>query len=232
MVKVAVAGGTGGIGRHIVEGILEKKKHEVIVLSRGASCPELESQGAKIIAVSYDDTTSLINALAGVHTVISTIGGRDAWKPVQLALLDASVKAGVRRFAPSEFVIRATADHPVELYRLKWPVSEAVMKSGLEYTFFENGVFMNYLASGTPGVGHLKPLKFIWDVENCTARIPGDGSSYVVFTCAEDVGKFVAASLDLEKWPEVSRMKGDTKTLNEVVKLAEKSRGKHHDLYP
>lgn len=228
MVRVAVAGGTGGIGRHIVEGILETKKHDVIVLSRSANCPQLETLGAKIIAVSYDDTSSLIRALSGVHTVISTIFSTDEKLVVaaQLALLDASIQVGAKRFAPSEFVTRAIPNNPIELYRPKWTVAEAVMRSGLEYTFFENGLFMNYLASGKPGIGYLQPLKFLWDVENCTARVPGDGSAYVVLTRGEDVGKFVGASLDLEKWPEVSRMRGDRRTLNEVVKLAETVRGK------
>ena len=95
----------------------------------------------------------------------------------------------------------------------------------MEVTFFECGLFMNYLASGTKGVGHLHPLKFIWDVENARVGVPGDGSAHVVLTRAEDVGKFVAASLELETWSEVSRMVGDRKTLNEVVKEAEAVRG-------
>ena len=36
---------------------------------------------------------------------------------------------------------------------------------------------------------------------------------------------FVAASLELPKWPEISRIKGDRMTWNEVVALAETIRG-------
>ena len=104
MVKVAVAGGTGTIGRHIVEGILAAKKHTVIVLSRSSSYPQLEALGAQIVAVSYSDPSTLAAALEGVHTVISTLSCRDP--STQLALLDASVKAGVKRFAPSEWTTR------------------------------------------------------------------------------------------------------------------------------
>lgn len=37
MVTVAVAGGTGGIGRTIVETLVEQGKHKVVILSRKVS---------------------------------------------------------------------------------------------------------------------------------------------------------------------------------------------------
>jgi hypothetical protein len=39
------------------------------------------------------------------------------------------------------------------------------------------------------------------------------------------VGKFVAASLDLEKWDRVSVIIGDKVTMNEAVKLAAEAKG-------
>ena len=223
MVKVAIAGGASNIGRHIVEEILATKKHTVVVLSRSASHSGLEALGAQIAAVDYANHASLTAALAGVYTVISALSILDPTP--QLVLLDAAVKAGVTRFAPSEWATRSIPDNHIEWFRGKWTVAEAVRKSGLEYTIFETGIFMNYLAVGTPGLGHLKPIKFLFDVENGTAQIPGDGSAYMVYTSAEDVGKFVAASLDWEKWPEYSQMIGDRLTLSEVLKLAEAVRG-------
>lgn len=228
MVKVAVAGGTGGIGQHIVEGIVASGKHEVIVLSRRTSHPDLDALNVRVVPVSYDDPASLASALQGVHTIISTISGFNEASMVvpQLALLDAAVKAGVKRFAPSEFSVRADPESPIEIYRLKRLVARAVASSGLEYTIFECGSFMNYLACGTRGIGHLRELRLLFDVENASAKLPGDGSTHIVYTRAEDIGRFVAASLDLEHWPECSQMRGDRLRLNEVVKLAEEVRGK------
>jgi uncharacterized protein YbjT (DUF2867 family) len=226
MVKVAVAGGTGGIGRHIVEGILATKKHTVVVLSRTSHNATIEILGAQVAAVDYADRASLVSALQGVHTVISTIWATDETLATsQLALLRAAVEAGVKRFAPSEFAVRAVPDEPLSLYRPKSVVSEAVAKSGLEWTIFENGVFMNYLVSGTKGIGHLGSIKVVVDVENATATVPGTGDQKTAFTTGEDVGAFVAASLELDKWPENSGMVGDVKTYNEVIKLAENVRG-------
>jgi nucleoside-diphosphate-sugar epimerase len=38
MVIVAVAGGTGAVGRNIVEALISQGKHEVIILSRTVCC--------------------------------------------------------------------------------------------------------------------------------------------------------------------------------------------------
>lgn len=227
MVTVAIAGGTGGIGRHIVEGILENKTHDLVVLSRQSSCPDLEKLGVRVVTVSYDDPSSLARALVGIHTVISTIAGTsyaDVVTP-QLALLEAARKAGVKRFAPSEFAGVAQPGDAHSLYGLKRIVADAVRESGLEYTLFANGVFMNYLACGTPGMGHLQSYTYLFDIEGCKADLPGDGDRYVVWTRGDDVGRFVAASLALKSWPETSRIAGDRKTLNETLKIAEAIRG-------
>lgn len=54
-------------------------------------------------------------------------------------------------------------------------------KECVEVDFFESGAFMNQLASGTPGVGHLAP-NVIFEVESCEARMPGDGSAFLALT--------------------------------------------------
>ena len=227
MVKVAVAGGTGGIGRHIVEGILATKKHSVIVLSRSSSNAILESLGAQVIAVDYNDHASLVAALQGVHTVISAIWANEGmYAAVQISLLNAAVEVGVKRFAPSEWAVASLPDEPTTFYKPKAVVAAAVANSGLEWTIFQTGVFMNYFVSGTEGIGYLSPLKVIVDVENGTATVPGTGNDRVGFTRGEDVGAFVAESLSLEKWPEISGMVGEFVSYNTVIALAEKIRGK------
>lgn len=227
MVKVAVAGGTGSIGKLIVDAILATKKHEVVVLSRSPN-PALESRGVTVIPVSYTDSSSLERALQGVHTVISTIGvpaELDAWAASQIALLEAAKKVGVKRFAPSEFAARALPNDPLVGYTHKAKVLEEVARSELEYTFFESGLWMNFLADGSPRLGQLQLPRFVVDVERCTATIPGDGTFALALTRTEDIAAFVAASLDLPEWPEVSKMVGDSISWNEVTALAEKVRG-------
>ncbi|KAF8586851.1 NAD-P-binding protein [Ramaria rubella] len=230
MVRVAIAGGTGGIGRHIVEAILATKKHTVVVLSRSSSNATVEAWGAQVITVDFTEHASLVAALQGVHTIISAIWSHDTLATSQIALLNASVEAGVKRFAPSEWAVAAMPNEPIAAYRPKAEVADAVAKSGLEWTIYENGMFMNYFASSTKGIGYLKPLKFVVDVENGTARVPGTGDQKVTHTSAEDIGAFVAASLDLKTWPRRSGMVGETISHNEVIRIAEKLRGRKFEV--
>lgn len=228
MVKVAVVG-TGSVGRHIIDAILATKKHELIVLSRSPNAV-IESQGATVIPVSYTDPSSLEAALQGVHTVISTLAdftGGVGWLEPQLALLAAAKKVGVKRFAPSEFGGRSfQTDINLPGFGHKLQVQKAVRESGLEFTLFECGMFMNYFAAGTPGLGYLRAMgAAAVNVEQCSAQLAGDGSAQTVATRVEDVAAFVAASLDLPEWPEISRMTGELFSYNKLVQLAEAVRG-------
>ena len=50
--KVAIAGASSGVGRHIAEAILSKKTHSVLAILR-KPCPELEVQGAQVTLTDY-----------------------------------------------------------------------------------------------------------------------------------------------------------------------------------
>ena len=62
---IVVAGGTGGIGRHIVDGILATKKYTVKVFSRQdpSASAEITAKGATVIKVDYSDRASLVKEL-------------------------------------------------------------------------------------------------------------------------------------------------------------------------
>jgi nucleoside-diphosphate-sugar epimerase len=224
MVTVAIAGGTTGIGSNVVRETLATNKHRVVVLSRSER-PALEEKGVLVRVVDYGSAQSLETALQGVHTVISCIWsfGPD-FETSQLALLKAAENAGVKRFVPSDWA----TDHygSVRAYAAKGTVWNAVKGSGLEYTRFINGIWMNLWGLGTPRneaealSGYAGP-PFLIDMKKRTALIPGDGSQKVVFTNMRDIGKFVAASLDLQHWDPDSRIVGDEKSYAEVVDLAE-----------
>ena len=226
MVKVAIAGATGALGSTILSAILDTRKHEVVVLSRNPN-PALSAKGLQVRPVSYTDHSSLTAALQGIHTVLSLIAGidRDAMRGSQLAIIAAAKEAGVKRFAPSEFAIRDYRDW--DFYAGKIPVWEATKASGMECAQFTCGIFMNYLGTGTPkegidALGGLRPLNFVIDTKAGTADLPGDGNAKLTFTRLQDVGRFVAAALDLDKWEEEMGMVGSTMSYREVVSAIEK----------
>lgn len=89
---------------------------------------------------------------------------------------------------------------------------------------------MDYL--GMPKVAsYLTPTVIVLDIQHKVAGIPGSGNVPVVFTTTKDVGKFVVASLGLEKWSQKSIMVGDRKTWNETLAIAEKVTGMMISIY-
>lgn len=62
------------------------------------------------VLVDYTSPMDLTAALTGVNTVLSFVTGTAI--DVQTALIDASVTAGVKRFAPSEWSAYAPSPSP------------------------------------------------------------------------------------------------------------------------
>ena len=101
---------------------------------------------------------------------------------------------------------------------------EALQKTDLEWTQFQNGYFVDYY--GMPYVeSYLKPLTFVLDVANKAASIPGTGNEVMTFTYTKDLAKFVVAALKLSQWTYPMVCYSDKTTWNEALKLAEEARG-------
>jgi hypothetical protein len=231
MKKVVIAGGTGNVGRNIVDAIIATDKYSVVVFSRQESSNQT-IKDVTVISVDYNDHSQLVTALQNVHTVISCIADmNDACRDAQLALLKASVEAGVKRFLPSEWAGPSEKNTAIDLYtKNKKPVVDAVKKSGIEYTIFCNGLFMDYFATPQQSNPYLEPMVFGVDINKCTAWFAGTGDEPLNVTLLEDVGKVVAALLDLDKWEPYSGIIGSRTSWNEIVRLGEKVRGQKFDV--
>lgn len=246
--RIAVAGGAGKIGRHIVEGLLEiKQQHnlEIIVLSRSDGSEKISYAGssASIIGVDYENQDSIRKVLDEyrIDTVISTIFAisPDGFILSQENLLRAALSVPTfRRFVPSELAIDSEqVAEVVELYRMKLPILrslEQVKKQhsgSFEHTRFNCGIYMNYLGYGNTkpdghkAHGHLAQFPWVIDLSKRTADVPGDGEKEIVYTRAEDVGKFVAAATQLEVWDEFNDMAGEVVSINQVIRLCEEACG-------
>jgi nucleoside-diphosphate-sugar epimerase len=100
MGKVAVAGGSSGLGRAMVEALEAAKTHDYIVFSRKATSP-------KTRAVDYSDAGALASLLEyeQVDTIISCLPiDNDESGQAQLNLIEAADRSKcTKRFLPSEF---------------------------------------------------------------------------------------------------------------------------------
>ncbi|RSL57706.1 hypothetical protein CEP53_006377 [Fusarium sp. AF-6] len=220
---VAVAGGTGNLGRTIVEAIIADGKYQVVILAR-----EEKQIGAKILPVNYADVDGLTKVLEdnNIETIISTLNTMGVAEP-ELNLIAAADRAkSTKRFVPSIWGAKYTQEisDSFPIAKAKLAVTAALEKTSLEYTSWLTGYFADYyIAPHIPS--HMTILRVVIDMENNAAAIPGTGDVPVAFTYTVDLAKFVAASLSLPKWQPETYLTGDKLTWNQLLQLAETAKG-------
>lgn len=178
----------------------------------------------------------LTNILQGVNVVISFFAPSNDQaeaEKAQKALIDASIKAGVKRFAPSEWVTKGGYENMASYaYKAKTrQYLEDINKDGtvLEYCLFQPGLFCNYLTLPYQTSKHIVPIEMVFDFQNRRALIRDGGEDdHIAFTTVQDVANVVARAVEFEgKWPVEGGMRGSRLSVREVIAIGEKIRGKH-----
>ncbi|KAH7159547.1 hypothetical protein B0J13DRAFT_109050 [Dactylonectria estremocensis] len=227
MRSIAVAGGTGPVGKTIVDGLVAYGKHKIFVLSRN---DRPSDEGVEYLTVDYTDVKGLsqVFSQAGVDTVVCAIGvATPETNQAQLNLIRAADQSEpTRRFVISGYDMQHL-EETIEinpLSRYTFEAIESLEKTDLEYTRVVNGWFLDYY--GMPyWKTHLHPWINVINMEKKWAAVPGDGSARATFTTTQDMSKFVARLMDVEKWDKITTISNETLTFNQVVALAEKTRG-------
>lgn len=241
---IAIAGGTSPtLGRSIIRAIQATSNiNTPIILTRRSQSAPKTKWNAPVRQVDYDNHISLVEALRGVHTVISVIKAiGPQWLTSQLNLLRAAQEAGVKRFAPSEFGLGPLSDDRIDAFTAKAEVWDACLDSGLEVGRFVCGGFMNWLSLGynfgddderkVEALAGFDDALFIWDIAAGKAEEPAkddESSPSITLTDIWDVGRFVAAACELEsgKWEAEMEMVGETITISEITQLIGKHLGR------
>ena len=238
MVLVAVAGGTSPtLGKSVVTAILEARKHDVVILGRNTPEAPTSKYGATVRSVDYNSVQSLSKALEGVHTLISVakLRGEEPMLSFNRSLLQASKEAGVKRFAPSEFDIGPLAQAKVDFLRPKLQIWKLCESSGLQCAKFSLGMFMTYLGPDGSSANHSNALAGLLDnklmldyinIDKGYALVPVNdkGKPARISMCnIADVGKFIAAALDLDKWEAELGFVGSTATMEEIAEAARRA---------
>jgi uncharacterized protein YbjT (DUF2867 family) len=210
---VAVAGGTGFVGRAIVHE-LAARGHRVVVLShrtppRGGDAEAAGAGGAKAVRpveVRPADVTrpeSLAGALSGVDTLVIALAFRNSpveaprrgrtFERVDAAGTEALVGAaqaagGVRRLV---YVSGAGAapDAAKHWFRAKWRAEEAIRGSGIPYTVFRpSWIYGPGDRSLNRFLGFSRWLPFVPQI--------GNGRQIVAPVFVDDMGRLVADALE------------------------------------
>jgi nucleoside-diphosphate-sugar epimerase len=267
---IAIAGGTGTIGSWIVRALHNSPLYKPIILSRANSTHAANTSGTTPIPADTDPATeetyeietryvdytsipSLTTSLAGIHAVISALLiPSEKMVEYQLNLLNASIAAGVRRFAPSEFALSQDAHKQVDIDYAKivvWgAVQAAVKRGGIDAAAFPCGMFMNYLAVGASTAAEdeserrrKRALAGFSEGALMFHPSPGNGQKPwvevpltstgsfpdVTMTDIRDIGKFIVAALEIEE-PWGGRelgMAGETRNLGEIIVIMQEVLG-------
>lgn len=158
------------------------------VLGRSASKDGGLPAGVKYSVIDYANEASLVSALRGHDAAILThsLFGVNYNKP----LIDASIKAGVRRIIPSHYGSVATSEDPevqsMPVHGILADIRrylEAKARAGeIEYTILEPGCFLETLAVTDTALDLVNRRADIWDDGNhrfSSSTLAGTGKAMV-----------------------------------------------------
>jgi len=150
LLKIAITGGTGFVGRHLAH-YLTTRGHSVVLIARGKDHRDptvFQLPSAVFKAIGTSDETALTDAFQGCAAVAHCAGinreiGSQTYEQVHLQGTDnvirAARKAGVQKIALLSF-LRARPDCGSGYHESKWAAEERIRASGLDYTILKAGV--------------------------------------------------------------------------------------------
>jgi uncharacterized protein YbjT (DUF2867 family) len=148
---------------------------------------DVRRHGARQIAVG--DLSSRSSVRAALDGVDSVFYIAPAFLPneanVGKAMVEAAQQAGVRRFVFSSVI------HPIlsalENHAAKAPVEEAILTSGMEYSFLHPTVFFQNYTQGWPKIAETGVLAEPWSIDSRFSRVDyRDVAEVAAIALAED----------------------------------------------
>ncbi len=216
---ILLAGGTGRLGADAVR-LLRQRGLEVRVLTRDRGrAAHLAGYGVEIVQGDVRDHAAVRRAAEGIDTIVSAIQGfagtkegspatidRDGNRNLILAARDATVKKLVL-----VSVRDASADHPMDLMRMKYAAEEQLKGSGLDWTIIRPTAFME---TWCDVLG--RPL-----IEKGKTQVFGPGRNPINWVSTADVAGFVElAVVDPGTRGEVIEVGGpENLTMTEFVQV-------------
>lgn len=196
---IAVLGATGQVGTPLTKHLLTLG-HDVKVFSRRSGdlkMTEFDDKGATVVMEpDMLNLDKMVKHLQGVETLICAVpGSKEVICEFEPIWLEAAVKAGVKRFVPTEFGAHSRG---VELgsgviFDYKKALHEKILASGIGWTFFYNGGIFDYF---------LPNLRFFQEITTF-----GDLDIPIYTHAINDIGKVAAMALT------------DDRTLNKCVQM-------------
>jgi NAD(P)H dehydrogenase (quinone) len=149
---IAITGASGQLGRLTAEALIEKiDPSEVVLVTRAPDAiADFAARGADVRRADFAEPESLVDAFAGVERLLlisaSDLGVRVAQ---HRAAIDAAAAAGVRHVAYTS-IGNPSHSNPGAAARDHRETEEALLASGLDWTFVRNGIYAEMLMFEAP----------------------------------------------------------------------------------
>src|SRR5262245_58765854 len=186
--RVLVVGATGQLGGVIVRNLI-RSGVKVRALGRNRDRLARFGSDAEIAAVDLRDLPALTEACRGVGQIVATANnnmGKGETSPTRIDLsayqnlCAAARNTGVRRLMYVSFR-GVSQDAPVDIFRIKWYIEDAIRRSGVPHVMLRPTAFMDIwidqiLAKGIREKG--------------VTTIFGDGNAIANYIAVDDVAQF------------------------------------------
>ena len=198
--KILVVGATGVLGREVVARLQARGVSVRAMTHRPESAGALFPTGVEVVGADLCEASSLPAALAGVQRVLAAAHGfmgRGAGRSEAVddaghrALIAAAAAAGVERFVYVS-ALGASASHPIDFFRTKYAIEQALRASGLAHVVLRPSAFMEWHAHAFNGQRLL---------DKGSAQLLGPGTKPRNFVAAADVAAFAEGALTAEPMP-------------------------------
>ncbi|ORY11781.1 NmrA family transcriptional regulator [Clohesyomyces aquaticus] len=234
MAVVAIAGGTGGVGRTILDAIAKSGKHTAIVLSRTAPAATTPDE-TKHFAIDYSNVEQMKHLLQekNVEVVISALLLADeSVAQSQINLIRAAAHSGtVTKFIPSEYYIDFHAPIPGSDLFTNFQLeaeAELLRHPQLTWTLIRAGIFLDHLTMPhNPKQTYISPYWVFVDIDHQKCVFPGDGSQPLVLTHSMDLAAYIEhlIGLSAKDWPRESLVASNKLQVRDLASLAKKVTG-------
>jgi nucleoside-diphosphate-sugar epimerase len=192
--NVLIIGAGGSLGAPVLGAFAARPEYNLTILTRHDSSATFPP-GLPVVRANYVSLNSLVSAFKGQDAIVSLIGGHALSS--QNFFIDAAIRAGVKRFIPSEFGPNSRNEEFVKYNDVVLPVRAGIVdylkyKEGqgdgkLSWTSVICGGFFDWmLYSGMLG----------FDLKNRSVELIDNGTSVCTFTSLSTVGETVVKILD------------------------------------
>jgi uncharacterized protein YbjT (DUF2867 family) len=222
---VLVVGGTGRLGRLVVQSLLADGK-QVRVLTRDETCAgRLRALGIEAMLGDVRDVDAVRRAVDGCASVVAAASGfgpmgssspKNVDRDGNLTLIEETVSAGVEHFVLVS-MHGASLDASLELLRMKYAAEQFLVSSGLSWTIIRPTAFLETYLEVVA-----QPLK-----RRNTTLVFGKGDVLINFVSVADVAALICKALQRREFRgRAIDWGGANLTLNELSEALHEAAGR------